>query len=72
MFFTEIIVVVCTLTTTRCTDYVDVMLGNLSVAACQQAIQQIAREYTSTGTVLMPERSHCTLLPISTQLDLES
>ena len=46
--------------------------GNLSVTACEHAIQKMARDHTTADTVLRRERSYCKLLPINTQNDLAS
>ena len=72
MILTEIFVVVCALTGGQCINYVHITRGNLSVVACEHAIQEIARDHTAPGTVLHRERSSCTLVTVSTQNDLAS
>ena len=72
MILTEIVIVICTLANAHCSNYVAVTPGKLSVTACEHAIQQIARDHTSPGTVLHREDSYCTLIPVNTQNDLAS
>ena len=72
MILTEIFVVVCTLTGGQCTSYVDLTTGNLSVGACERAIQGIARDHTAPGTVLHRGRSSCRLVTVNTQNDVAS
>jgi hypothetical protein len=71
MIWTEIFVVMCTLTG-QCVNYTDVTPGVLSVNGCEQAIHELARDHLAPGMVLRHERSSCTLMPISTQHDLAS
>jgi hypothetical protein len=72
MILTEIFVVICTLAGTHCTNYVDVAAGNLSVTACDHAIEEIVRDRIAADMVLRRERSSCTLVPVNTQNDLAS
>jgi hypothetical protein len=72
MILTEIFVVVCMTTGTPCVNYVDVAQGVLSISACENAIQRVARDYAATGAVLRRERSSCSLMPVSNQNDLAS
>jgi hypothetical protein len=44
MSLTEIFVVVCMTTGTPCVNYVDVAQGVLSMSACENAIERIARD----------------------------
>jgi hypothetical protein len=59
MILTEIFVVICTLAGTHCTNYVAVAAGNLSVTACEYAIQEIVRDRMAADMVLRRERSSC-------------
>jgi hypothetical protein len=52
MILTEIFVVICTLSGTHCTNYVDVAAGKLSVIACDHAIQEIVRDHMAADMVL--------------------
>jgi hypothetical protein len=70
MILTQILVVMCTLDGTQCTNYLTVTQGILSASACQRAIQDFARNQTATDAVLNHERSSCTLMPVNTQNDL--
>jgi hypothetical protein len=72
MILTEIFVVVCALTGGQCINYVHITRGNLSMVACERAIQEIARDHTAPGTVLHRGRSSCTLVTVNTQNDLTS
>jgi hypothetical protein len=71
MILTEILVVMCTLAG-QCTNYVRAAPGVLSVNACEQAIQEFARNHSTPDTVLHRERSYCWLMPVNTQNDLAS
>ena len=72
MILTEVSVVMCALAGGQCINYVDVAPGNLSVVACERAIQQVARDHTAPGTVLHRGRSSCRLVTVNTQSDLAS
>jgi hypothetical protein len=72
MILTEVFVVICTLSGTHCTNYVDVAAGKLSVIACDHAIQEIVRDHMAADMVLRREHSTCTLMPVNTQDDLAS
>jgi hypothetical protein len=72
MILTEIFVVICTLAGSHCTNYVDIAAGNLSVTACDHAIQESVRDHIAADMVLRRERSSCTLMPVNTQNDLAS
>jgi hypothetical protein len=72
MILTEVFVVICATTGAPCMNYVDVMPNVLSISACEQAIQDIARNHTAANMVFHRERSSCTLMPVNTQNDLAS
>jgi hypothetical protein len=67
---TEIFVVVCTAAGRQCIKYVDVTPAVLSTAACDLAIQDVARHQIALGAVLNREISSCTLMIVNTQNDL--
>jgi hypothetical protein len=67
MILTEIFVVVCTAAGRQCINYVDVTPAVLSTAACDLAIQDVARHQIALGAVLNREISSCTLMIVNTQ-----